>query len=139
MASNRKTTKTKTVKTAKRKTQKLSNNKQIELLRNEINNWEAKIKLTTNPMKKMYYLEKVIELRNRYTPLLLKKRPLLLTLVILLAYPTGIGLCVFLPFYIVRGKKRDINEEKIKEAKTTLYYLKKQYGATYNDIKTEIL
>ena len=110
----------------------MSNNKEIELVRSEIQSVEAMIKCETNLANRAELIKKAIELRERYTPLLLKKRPLLLTIGIVFAILYGISLMICLPPYIIRGKKRDINEQKLKELKIELEALNKQLGEEEN-------
>ena len=84
----------------------MSNNKQIELLKTQIQEIETKYKVETDLNCKIELLEQELALRKRYTPLLLKKRPLLLTLGIVFAIFYGISLMICLPPFIIRGKKQ---------------------------------
>lgn len=106
----------------------MSNNGKIELLKNKIEQIEIKIKNEQDPAVKASYIEQEIALRKKYTPLLLKKRPLLLSLGIIFAIFYGISLMICLPPFIIRGKKRDINEDKILKLRAELAILKKQIG-----------
>ena len=104
----------------------MSNNAKIEALRIQINELEIKNRYETNPLSKIELYHEEIELRQQYTQLLLKKRPLLLTLGISLAIFYGVSLIICLPPYIIRGKKRDINEEKIRKIKSEINCLEAQ-------------
>ena len=115
----------------------MSNNKKINILREQIIETEAKVKNETDLTIKAQYIEEEISLREKYTPLLLKKRPLLLTFGIVFAIFWGISLMICLPPFIIRGKKRDINEEKISKLKVELSLIKKQISSQDNSINTK--
>ena len=104
----------------------MSNNKKIELLRSQIQELEIKAKNETDLELKSEYMNQELILRTQYTPLLLKKRPMLLTLGIIFAIFYGISLMICLPPFIIRGKKRDINEEKIRKLNVELEVIAKQ-------------
>ena len=111
------------------KERKLSNNQQAEVLRNKIDEAEFMCLHETNPRKKIELLREEIELRQQYTPVLLKKRTLLWVLGLLFFLVSGgLSLIICLPPYIVRGKKRDINEEKLRKLKFELEYLTRRYS-----------
>ena len=104
----------------------MSNNRKIEILKSQIEETEIKIKNESDLATKISYIEQEIALRESYTPLLLKKRPVLLTFGILFAIFYGFSLMICLPPFIIRGKKRDINVDKISKLKYELDILKNQ-------------
>ena len=101
----------------------MSNNKQCEIYRNQINDLEAKIKYSDDDDTKLELYKNLLTLRKTYTSLLMKKRKMLLTLGIVFAIFYGISLTICLPPYIIRGKKRDINEDKIKQIEREIIHL----------------
>lgn len=107
----------------------MSNNSKIKVLRNQINELEIKRKNENNLETKAKYIQEEIILREHYTPLLLKKRPVLLIFGILFAIFYGISLMICLPPFIIRGKKRDINEEKIVALKIELNEINNQINS----------
>ena len=104
----------------------MTNNAAIKALGEKIYEIEANLKYTENDYDKLVLNERLLELRTQYTPLLLKKRTMLLIFGIAFAIFYGISLCICLPPYIIRGKKRDINEKKIIEIKQEIVCLKKK-------------
>ena len=108
----------------------MTNNKKIEILRAQIMEVEEMLKYEQNPYNRVELLQRQIDLREKYTPLLLKKRPILLTMGILFAIFYGISLAICLPPYILRGKKRDINEDILRKLKAELEHLKKELNNT---------
>ena len=98
----------------------MTNNKNIAVVKRKIDDLETKLKYETDLSNRLNLLKELLSLRREYTPLLLKKRPLLLTLGIVFALFYGISLIICLPPYIIRGKKRDINEAKIKAILTEI-------------------
>lgn len=104
----------------------MSNNKKIEITKDKINELELKAKHEQDVASKIIILEEILDLRKDYTLLLVKKRPLLLTFALLFCIFWGISLMVCLPPFIVRGKKRDINEEKIKNLKQEIAILREK-------------
>lgn len=92
----------------------MTNNKKIAVVKRKIDDLETNLKYETDLSNRLNLLKELLTLRREYTPLLLKKRPLLLTLGIVFALLYGISLMICLPPFIIRGKKRDINEAKIK-------------------------
>ena len=108
---------------------KLSNNAEIKLVRDQINEVELRRNNETDVELKISYIQEEIYLRERYTALLLKNRKLLLGLALGLAIFYLISLEIFLPFYIIRGKKRD-NEDKLKKLKTELEILSEKFYKT---------
>ena len=98
----------------------MTNNKKIEVVKRKIDDLEAKLKYETDLSNRLNLLNELLTLRREYTPLLVKKRPLLLTLGIVFALFYGISLMICLPPFIIRGKKRDINEAKIKTILTEI-------------------
>lgn len=104
----------------------MTNNKKVELLKERIIETETKINNETDLLLKEQYIKEAIVLRKKYTPLLLQKRPALLTFGIVFAIFWGISLIVCLPPFIIRGKKRDINEEKLAKLRVLLEQTQKQ-------------
>ncbi len=104
----------------------MSNNKKVEKLRAQIMEVEEMLKYEQEPLKRVELLERQIGLRESYTPLLLKKRPFLLTMGIIFAIFYGISLAICLPPYVLRGKKRDINEDILRKLKVELEQLKRE-------------
>ncbi len=102
----------------------MSNNTAIEMLKEEINRLEMKAKLEQDVSVKIKQLEEIVVAREKYTKLLVKKRPMLLTLGLVFCIFYGISLMICLPPYIVRGKKRDINEERIRAIKVEIDVLR---------------
>ena len=98
----------------------MTNNRKIEVVKSKIDDLETKLKYETDLSNRLNLLKQLLNLRREYTPLLLKKRPLLLTLGIVFALFYGISLMICLPPFIIRGKKRDINEAKIKAILTEI-------------------
>ena len=105
---------------------RLSNNKQIELLRTKINEIELRRINETNIADKRNLTLEEITLRKEYTVLLKKKRPLLLTLAIALCFIYAISLEIFLPPYFIRGAKIKINNDKIAKLEVEFDILSKQ-------------
>ena len=104
----------------------MTNNEKIELLKERIVETETKINNETDLLLKEQYIKEAIVLRKKYTPLLIQKRPALLTCGIVFAIFWGISLIACLPPYIIRGKKRDINEEKLGQLRVLLEQTQKQ-------------
>ena len=95
----------------------MSNNKMIEQVKNEIEGLMIKNNHEKDIKRKIELYEEELLLRKRYHYLLKKKRPLLLTFALVFCIFYGISLMICLPPYIIRGKKMDINEEKITKIK----------------------
>ena len=102
----------------------MTNNTKIELYKNKINELEVKLKYEEDKSNKIKLMEELLLLRRDYTKLLVKKRPMLLAVGLSLCIFWGISLMICIPPFIVRGKKRDINEEKIKTIQAELSVLK---------------
>ena len=110
----------------------MSNNEQIEILRNKINDLETELKYTEDLREKLRLYNELLVSRRQYTPLLLKKRPFLLTMGIVFAIFYGISLAICLPPYIIRGKKRDINEARIKEIEHEIRIIRRKISEFEN-------
>ena len=63
----------------------MTNNKKVELLKERIVETETKINNETDLLLKEQYIKEAIVLRKKYTPLLIQKRPALLTFGIVFA------------------------------------------------------
>lgn len=103
----------------------MSNNNMIEVVKNEIESLMIKNNHEKDIKRKIELYEEELLLRKRYHYLLKKKRPLLLTFALVFCIFYGISLMICLPPYIIRGKKMDINEEKIIKIKQEIQCLEK--------------
>lgn len=93
----------------------MSNNKKIEILKSKIYDLEADLTCLENDEDKLHKIDEIIDCRNEYQGLLAKKRPALLIFGLVFCIFYGISLFICLPPYIIRGKKMDINKEKINQ------------------------
>ena len=116
----------------------MSNKKEIEAMVKKIYSLESEIKYETNTYNLLELNEELLESREKYTQLLLKKRKTLLVCGIVFAIFYGISLCCCLPPYSIRGTKRDINEAKIVQIKHDIKALKRKIYEEQNPNLIEV-